>query len=82
MKLAAQLLVLTMRLAEFTPVYADSVLGSLYHMDVGSTANVLEVYAASIFRVEVNRISQCLCIYRFWSNRLMRGRVGLLLGPR
>jgi hypothetical protein len=34
-----------MRLREFTPIYAD--------MDVGSIANVLEVFAAYTFRFEV-----------------------------
>jgi hypothetical protein len=33
------------------------VLGSLYHVDVGSVADISEVYTASIFRVEVNSVS-------------------------
>jgi hypothetical protein len=43
-------------------VDADSAIGSLRHVDVGSVAHVLEVHAASIFRVELSRVSQCSCI--------------------
>jgi hypothetical protein len=40
-----------------------------YWVIVGGFANVSEVHAISIFRVEVSRAGKCLCIYSFWSNR-------------
>jgi hypothetical protein len=34
-------------------------------MDVGSAVNISEVHAASIFRIEVCRVGEILCSYRF-----------------
>jgi hypothetical protein len=41
-------------------VYDDYAVGPLHHVDVGNVANVSEVHAASIFKVEGSS-----CIYRF-----------------
>jgi hypothetical protein len=54
---------------------ADSALHSLHHVDVGRVADVSGIHAASFFRAKVNRVNECSCIYRFWSNRQM-GRGG------
>jgi hypothetical protein len=34
-------------------------LGPLYHVNLGSVADVLGIYTACIFRVEVSMVSQC-----------------------
>jgi hypothetical protein len=44
----------------------DFVLRSSCHVDAGSVVKVSEVYAASVFRVEVRWVLKCSCIYRFW----------------
>jgi hypothetical protein len=38
---------------------AGSALWSMHHVGVGSVADVLEVHAASTFRVKVNRVGEC-----------------------
>jgi hypothetical protein len=40
--------------------YVKSVLGFVHYADVGSVANISEVYAASRFRVTVCRVSVCV----------------------
>jgi hypothetical protein len=52
-------------------VSVDSAVGPLHHVDVGDVANVSEMYAASIFKVEGSS-----CIYRFWSNSSTKGGKG------
>jgi hypothetical protein len=37
-----------------------------HHMNAGSVVKVSEVYAASVFRVEVGWVVECSCIYRVW----------------
>jgi hypothetical protein len=37
----------------------------LYRGEVGSVADVSEVRSVSIFRVEVSRVSECVCTYTF-----------------
>lgn len=39
-------------------VDVDSTLGALHYVDVGSVADIPDVRAASIFRVEVNRMDE------------------------
>jgi hypothetical protein len=46
-------------------VDVSSVLGWLYCVAVGNVANVSEVHAAFIFRVEVCRVGEFLCIKRY-----------------
>jgi hypothetical protein len=41
----------------------NSVLWLLYRVDVGDVTDVVEVYAASIFRVKVCEEGQFLCVY-------------------
>jgi hypothetical protein len=43
---------------------------------MGGVADVPEVHAASIFRVGVSRMSECIFISTFWFNRRAGGRVG------
>jgi hypothetical protein len=43
-------------------VNIDSVLGLLHHVNVGDVADVSEVYTTSIFRVEVCKVCEFLCI--------------------
>lgn len=40
----------------------DSILGLLYHVDVGDIVRVLEVHAAFIFRVREGRLAS-FCVY-------------------
>jgi hypothetical protein len=47
-------------------VEVDSAFGSLHIIDVGSVVDVSEVHAITIFRVEVSRMSEFSCIYRFF----------------
>jgi hypothetical protein len=49
-------------------------------VDGGDAASILEVPAPSIFRVEVCKVGELLCIYRilFSKNNLGRGRGGLV----
>jgi hypothetical protein len=42
-----------------------SVRGALHRLDVGTEAVVSEVHAATIFRVELCKMSRCLCMYVF-----------------
>jgi hypothetical protein len=51
----------------------DSYVGSLHLVDLGSAAYIPELHTASIFRVEVSRISS---IYRFRYNGPTGGRGG------
>jgi hypothetical protein len=48
---------------------------------VDTVADISEVHGASIFSVEVSRVSSC--IYGFWSNTSLEIRVkaGVLAGP-
>lgn len=41
-------------------VDVDSVLGSLHRVDVNSVTDISEIYATSIIRVEVNRMSESI----------------------
>jgi hypothetical protein len=43
---------------------------------VGSVADVSKVCATSMFLVEVNRINECTCVYRFHSVILIRAALG------
>jgi hypothetical protein len=43
-------------------VGAESSLKSLHHVYMGSIFDVSEVRAASIFRVELSRVSECSCV--------------------
>jgi hypothetical protein len=56
-----------------------SVHRSLHRVDVGSVADVSEIHASSIFRVEMSRAVECSCAYRYWSNRSKAKRRGLVL---
>jgi hypothetical protein len=44
----------------------DSALQSLHCVNVGSVPDNLEMHAASIFMLEVRRVSECSCIYIFF----------------
>jgi hypothetical protein len=44
---------------KFHNLDVDSALGSLHHVDVGSIAYFLRVYADSIYRVKVSKVDQC-----------------------
>jgi hypothetical protein len=46
------------------------------HVNVVSNADVSGVHATSIFRFNVRRVNEYLFMYRFWSIRPTRGRVG------
>jgi hypothetical protein len=48
----------------------DTALGSLYHVDMDCIPDVSKVYAASIFRLKVSRMSHYSCIHMFWFNRV------------
>jgi hypothetical protein len=51
----------------FSIINVDPVFQYSHHVEVGSVADVSEVHAASIFRLEVSRVSQCLCYIGWWS---------------
>jgi hypothetical protein len=44
---------------------------SICTMEVGSVASILEIHAASIFRVEMSVVRQCPCCTGRWSDRTM-----------
>jgi hypothetical protein len=50
-------------------------------VDVGNIADVSQVHAASIFRVEVCRVGEFLCIYGLCFERKLREKSGGLI-PR
>jgi hypothetical protein len=47
------------RLSWWVIVDVDSAHGSLHCVDVSSAANIPEVHAASSFRIEASRVSEC-----------------------
>jgi hypothetical protein len=46
-------------------VHVDSDLEPLHHVNVGCDIDILEICAASVFRVEVGKVDESSCIYRF-----------------
>jgi hypothetical protein len=58
--------------------YVNSYLGWLHCVDVCSVANILEVPAASIFRVKVCRVGRVVHVCKFWCLlKNYEGRVGI-----
>jgi hypothetical protein len=56
----------------------DFALGPLHFVDAGNAANASKVHDASIFRVEVNSVKECSCMYvcMSWPVRPIGGSVG------
>jgi hypothetical protein len=60
--------------SQWLPVVVESVLGWLHCMDVGNVADILEVHAASIFRVQIYRVGEFLSMSKFMLPKIPEGR--------
>jgi hypothetical protein len=58
-------------------INVNSVCGCLHHADMSDVANILEVHATSIFRFEVWRVDEFLCVYRLILQKTTRGKSGV-----
>jgi hypothetical protein len=56
------------RLSKWFTVDIHPLLEALHHAEVGSTADLSEVNAASLFRVEASEVSKRSCYIGWWSN--------------
>jgi hypothetical protein len=61
----SKLILTDFRLSRWIIVDVDSALGSFH----GMVWEILPTFRRYIFRVEISRLSECSCIYKFWSNR-------------
>jgi hypothetical protein len=51
-------------------------------VEVGRFDELSEVGAVSIFRIEINKVSECPGTYMFWFNRSKGGRVAIVYWSR
>lgn len=73
-----------LRLSKWFIVDVDPALGPFNTAEVGSVADFLVVHTTSIFRIELGRVNEWLCTYRFGFNRITGGRgrkAGTQSGP-
>jgi hypothetical protein len=59
-----------------------SALGFLHCVEVGSVADLSELYTASVLRAEVCKAGTFPCIYRFWLRKKNCGHSSKCLGTR
>jgi hypothetical protein len=51
-------------------IYADTFLGWLHSVDMGGIQDVEEIHAAFIFRIEMCKMGEFLCIYTFMLRKI------------